>query len=327
MAITNSAIELYHQGLTIYPGDSLARYNLGLLLMTLDPVQALGELDQASDLPLQLEQKALSLIRDLRETSQFDDLAYQLIISGRSLASIDEWELAFQAFKNSTKHNPHYAEAWAWMGEAAQYINIDPLPYLQRSLDLEPESIASLVFNGLYYHRLGKPSLAYDFYEKASRLEPGNTAWLVALGELSAEKGNLAEALDYFLQAVSISPRDPQVLRAVLDYSVYYQVHVETVAMDVARQLLNLEPGYWESYDDMGQVMMASGKYNQALYYFERSIELDSEQAESHFHLGLLYFIMDQDQDAYLHLEKASILAPGSAVAAQASDLLEQYFP
>jgi tetratricopeptide (TPR) repeat protein len=323
----SSAIEHFRQGLILFPGNSLARYNLGVLLMAFDPSQALPEFEQVSDLPLELESKGLLLTRDLRKAIQFDDLAYQLVISGRSLAAIDEWELAYQAFRNSTTNNPLYAEAWAWMGESAQHIGKNPLPALKRSLELDPESIASLAFNGLYYRKHAKHGLAWDYYEKAARLEPGNTTWQVILGELSAEKGDLADAMEYYQQAVTISPGNPKAWRAMLDFSVYYQVHVETVALDAAIQIMKLEPGSWESYDDTGQVMMASSNFNQALYYFERSIELDPDQAESHFHLGLLLFLLDQDQDAYLELEKASLLAPGTAVAAQARDLLDQYFP
>jgi len=323
----SSAVELLHQGLILFPGNSLARFNLGLLLMTFDPSQALHEFEKVSDLPIELESKGFMLTRDLQEAIQSDNLAYQLVITGRSLAAIDEWELAYQAFRNSTLNSPRYAEAWAWIGESAQQTGKDPLPALQRSLNLDPESISSLAFTGLYYRKHGKPGLAWDYYEKAARLEPGNSTWQIILGELSAGKGDLAEALDYYQQAVTISPDDLKALRAMLDFSVYYQVYVDRVALDAAIQILKLEPGSWESYDDMGQVMMASSNYNQALYYFERSIELDPDQAESHFHLGLLFFLLDQDQDAYLELEKVSSLAPGTAVASQASELLDQYFP
>jgi len=321
------AADLWRQGLLLDPSNDLARYNLGLILAAIEPVEAIPELEQVSGLQAELMAKASQLAAGLRETIQSDDLAFQLVGSGRLLASIQEWELAYFAFQNSINLNPRYSEAWAWLGESAQQLGKDPLPALQRSLELDPGSITSLAFNGLYFRRNDQPEKALVLYEKVAQLDPANATWQIILGEIHARAGDFATALDYFQAAVATSPLEVQTWQAMLDFSIYYQVYVDQVALEAAIQIFKLEPDSWISFDNMGQVMMWTGKYDLADFYFNRSIEIDPDQAASHLHLGLLYLLINKDSEAIPELQKALALAPGSPAGLQAGQLLDQYPP
>jgi tetratricopeptide (TPR) repeat protein len=323
----DQAVDLWRQGLQLDPSYVLARYNLGLILAAIVPSEAIQELDQVNGLSDELESKVSRLTSGLKQIRQSDEMAMQLVDSGRLLASIQEWDLAYFAFQNSINLDPRISETWAWLGEASHQIGKDPLPSLKRSLELNSASITSLALNGLYYRRMSHPDKALGYYEKAARLDPENANWQVILGELSAEMGDLAAALECYQAAVAISPKDFQTWQAMLDFLLYYQVYIDQVGLEAAVQIFKLEPDSWKSYDDMGQVMMWSGKYDFAEYYFKRSIAIDSNQAESHLHFGLLFLLRNMDADAVPELQKAVTLEPGSSAGLQAIQLLEQYSP
>lgn len=304
-----------------------AHYALGLLLMTSQPQAALHELIEAGSLDPGLESRVGGLRGNLTRAVLVGDRAYQLVISGQALAAVEEWGLARLAFTNGTLANPVFAEAWCWLGEADQQINRDGSPSLKKGLALNPDSTTCLALMALSDRRNNRFDEAWTIYEKLSHLEPANPAWMIALGDLSVQKGDLVSARFYYQAAIELGGNDPQPWKAMASFSIQYSVDVETLGLKAAYHLLDLSPKEWESEDLVGQALTSLGTWEAAREHFQKALLLAPDQAEIHLHLGYLYLLMAKYPESYEQLSRASQLNADGGVGEAARRLLAQYFP
>ena len=323
----NNAIKFWQEVLKIEPKNDEAHYTLALLSMTRNPGNALATLMQAASLNKKWDAQVQVLREGLNLALLQDDLSYQLLVSGRSLASIGEWALAEEAFFQAILTTNEYAEAWAWLGEAYQHTEKDGYPSLQRALLLSPNSAIIQALNGLYYRRQGQLDLAWSAYSQAEALEPANSTWQLALGDLSVQKGELIIALDYYNQAIALAPQDPEVWMGLALFSIHNDVDVSVKGLDAALQLLKLAPDDWQSYNVMGQTLMAIGDLPSARLYFVKASLMAPDQAEIFLHLGYLLLLQNQRDGAYESLSHSQQLDPLGGIGGQAQRLIDQYFP
>jgi tetratricopeptide (TPR) repeat protein len=322
-----AAITAWSALLDLDEGNADAHFRLGLLLAATTPELALPELMQAARLDPGMDATVQGLRASLNAALLVDNRPYQLLISGRALATLGEWELAAEAFRRVVAARPDYAEAWAWLGEAHQHLGADGLPDLQRALLLDPDSPGVNALVGLYWQRQGQAGQALAYFRKAMRLEPGNAAWHAAAGSAAEQSGDLVAALAYYKQAVALDPQGATYWHSLASFCAQYQVEVTETGLPAAQRLLALAPQDWRSQDVMGQVAQAASDPLSAEKYYLGALELAPEQAGPHFHLGLLYLQLSRAQPAYDNLVKARKLDPDGPYGWQAGRLLERYFP
>ncbi len=322
-----SAIDAWRALLDLDAGDAEAHYQLGLLLAAYTPELALPELMQAARLDPGLDAPVQSLRASLNAALLVDDRPYQLLMSGRALAALGEWDLAAEAFRRVIASRREGAEAWAWLGEARQHLGEDGLPDLQRAFRLDPNSPGVNALFGLYWQRQGQADQALTSFQAAINLEPDTAAWQAAAGSAAELTGDLVEALAYYKRAVTLDPQGAAYWRSLAAFCAQYQVEVAATGLPAAQRLLALAPADWQSQDVMGQIMQAAGGQLSAESYYLRALELAPDQAAPYFHLGLLYLQMGEAQPAYDHLVKAQKLDPQGSYGWQAGRLLERYFP
>ena len=106
------------------PANIPLYYQIGTLYTVTDPEKGLPFLAQAAEIDPKDGNHAKTLYEKIRTASLFDEPAYTLLIAGRQLADWGEWELAAEAFRNATALRADYADAWAFLGEARQQINL-----------------------------------------------------------------------------------------------------------------------------------------------------------------------------------------------------------
>ena len=321
------AIEYWRISITLEPGKATPHYELGLLLAATEPKQALPELMRADQLNLELDKPVQSLRTALNIAFQSDDEAYQLVVSGRALAALDQWDLAGEAFRRATLKNPDYAEAWAWLGEAKQQLGMDGHIQIDKALSLNPGSTIVSGLYGMYLQRQGQPAAARTAFQKAADLEPGDPVWQMALGSASAQTGDLVAAYGYYLQAVHLAPEDPSTWRALAAFSLAYSVDVKDAGLPAAQKLVGLAPDEWQSYDLAGQAEFLLNDLVSSETYLKKAVLMAPTQAIPALHLGLLYLQSGDRASAYSYLSLAKTFDPNGAAGWQAERLLGEYFP
>jgi Flp pilus assembly protein TadD len=256
-----------------------------------------------------------------------DDNAYQLLVSGRALGALGNWDLAVEAFRKAIAVRADYAEAWAWLGEAKQQQGQDGSVEIARAIALNPDSALVESLYGLYLQRQKQPKQALAAIQKAAALEPDNPGWQMALGEAYEETGDLISALKYYQNATELSPDDATFWRALAEFSLRNNLDLAGTGLPAASRLVELAGNDWQSDDIAGQILLETDDLVGAEALLKKAIELDSSQAAPFLHLGLLYMQTGDRAAALASLNQAKASDPNGSIGWQANRLLEQYFP
>jgi tetratricopeptide (TPR) repeat protein len=321
------------QALTsLRPADATLRYQLGLLLATQQPDAALAHLTQAAELDPSLKAKAQELVARIRTASLSGDPAQTLFEAGRALASIDEWRLAVEAFRQATVVRPDFADAWAFWGEARQHVedfSLNPVPplELEKALSLEPASLSANTLMALFYQRHARFDQAVEYLRKVTKLYPENPALQVELGEALALSGDLEAGLQAYQQAVALAPQDPAYHRQLAGYCIRYEYRLREIGLASARQAVLLDPQGADSLDVLGQALFILGDLANAERFYLRALEAQPKYISALLHLGLVYMLQGERQRARQEWSLVISLAPGTPAAQQAQRLINNYFP
>lgn len=319
--------------ITIQAENAHAHYQLGLLVATQDPEAALAYLTRAAELDPDYTSRTRILQRGITAARREDDPAYRLMGAGRAMANLEEWFYAAQTFRQATIQRPDYAEAWAYLGEALQHLPAENpsqatgLPELQKALELESASLSANTLLSLFWQRQGRYDLALEAIQAAIDSAPDNPVLQVEMGSTLALQGDLAGAYQAYQRAIEMAPNNPTYYNMLVGFCLKHDYHVSEIALPASRQALLLRPEDPSNLDWMGQVLMHLGDLVNAERFYNRAIENDPQYASAHLHLGMLYLLENQPQQAYQALTQAISLAPNTAAGKQAQQLLYSAIP
>ncbi len=277
------------------------------------------------------------IINSIKSSRYTDDPALTLLSVGRALASINEWDLACEAFRQALLRDPTYAEAWAFLGEALQHLDNRPatdqhsrdgLQEIQTAIVLNPDSLSAHLFLSLYWTRLGRYEPALDAMEKAIKLDSNNPLLYAELAKIQAISGDNENAHHSYIQAIALAPEDPSFIRGLIEFSIAYDYQINEVALPAARRLLIDFQSDAINYDLFAQVMIKLGDLANAERFLKRALAIDPELGVVHLHLGLVYILQSEDEKAFHELNLALSLSPDpyDPVADQAQRLLHNHF-
>jgi tetratricopeptide (TPR) repeat protein len=316
------AAEYLQRYVALHLEDASAHYRLGLLLTLTDPNAALSELINASQLDPQFDSAVETLRSALNLASINDTPSTQLVLIGRGLALVQEWELARLQFEAAVEADAGNAEAWAWLGEAKQQAAQDGTAELEQALKLNPNSSTVRGLRGLYFQRAGNHRSALTEFQAAASLDNQNPAWQVSIGEAYSKLGDLIRAKQAYETAVKLVPDDPEYWRLLAAFCAQNNVNIKDVGVPAAQKAVVLDTEDATSQDTLGWLLMLDARYDESERILLHALELDSQNASAHLHLGMLYFQTGNRASAYDHFVKARDLG-----STDAQVILQQYFP
>jgi len=300
-------------------------YDLGFLLAVENPAAASPYLLHAVELnPDNTSAGALAFT--IQRALPYQNPTYLLVVVGRELAYQGRWDLAMKAFKKTTLIRPDYAEGWAFLGESVQHLEddtgINPLEFLELALEIDPASLSANILTAAYWKRVGDSDQHYRYLKKAAEIDPHNPHILVDLGDALAVLGELEAGYDDHLEAIRITHNNPTYLRALVHYCIRYNYQLKEVALPTAREAIIEENANAPSLDTMGQVLFRLGDIHNAHRFYTRAIIRDPNYAPAYFHLGLVYNLLEQPEQAADAFARSIALAPETPIAYQAQFFL-----
>jgi tetratricopeptide (TPR) repeat protein len=322
-----SEAEALQKYIVIDDTDAAVHHRLGLLLSIFDPEKALPELmiseklDAAYDPAVQTMRSALNL-----STLQMDE-ANRLLMIGRGLGLVQEWQLAREAFQRAASADAGNAEAWAWLGEANQHLGQEGGEELARAEALDPFSANVRALSGLYWKRKNESQKALAQFQWAAAIEPQNPAFQAALGDAYVFASDLPPALAAYQRATELAPTDVTYWRVLAVFSGQYSFRVEDVGIPAAQQVLALVPDDASSFDLLGWTYLAANITGLAEGNLLAALRLNPDYAPAHLHLGMTYLQMNKMEAARHHLLEAQALDPEGTDGQRAAQLLGLYFP
>ncbi len=318
----SKAAQVLQKYLSLHLEDASAHYRLGLLLTLTDSNRALSELISASQLDPQLDPAVETLRSALNLASLNDSPSARLVLTGRGLALVQEWELARAAFEAAIQADGQNAEAWAWLGEAKQQAAEDGSAELDRAYQLNPNSATVRGLRGLYFQRAGNFRNALTEFQTAALLDDKNPTWQVSIGETYSKLGNLIAALQAYQTATTLAPKEASYWRLLALFCAQNNVNVNDVGIPAAQKAVVLFKDDAASLDLLGWLLLIDKRYPESEQILLHSLEVDPQNASAHLHLGMLYLEQEKRDQAYSHFVNARDLGNSDA-----QTILNQYFP
>lgn len=316
------AAEYLQRYVSLHDEEAAAHYRLGLLLSLTDPNGALVELVTASQLDPELDPAVETLRSALNLASLEETSSARLVLTGRGLGLVQEWELARAAFESAIEADEGDAEAWAWLGEAKHHVDEDGWIELDRAFILDPGSPTVRGLRGLYFERSGNFRSALIEFQAAGQQDDRNPAWQVSIGETYSKLGDLIRALEAYQAATELAPEDAAYWRLLALFCAQNNVNIDTVGVPAAQKAAVLEEDSPASLDLLGWLLMLDSRHQESEQILRRALALDPRNASAHLHLGMLFLETGDRAQAYAHFVNARDLGDTDAQA-----ILDQYFP
>jgi len=112
------------------------------------------------------------------------------------------------------------------------------------------------------------------------------------------------------------------------NFYIKFETKLREEGLAAARQAVILNPSDPASLDVLAQIYLLMDSPFIAHRFLDRALDSDPQYAPAHIHLGLIYILEGNSQQAYHQFNVALSLAEhGSPTAEQAGRLLETYFP
>jgi predicted O-linked N-acetylglucosamine transferase (SPINDLY family) len=240
---------------------------------------------------------------DPKNADSQSNLAAVLADRGQVREAIEHYKLACQARPDAPRYLSRLGELCLAHGHHAEAAE-----WLSRFLVFEPNDGA--VHNNLAYcyERLGELKRAKVHYARAVELCPESPEINNNLGSVLGRLGEIEEAKKYFDKALSITPDKWENMANLA--GTYLNRQDYTRALSIYEVLLEKRGDDARLWNDYACALSASGRNSDAIQAFNKSLELDPYNAETHNNIGTSLLRGNYRQAAIAAFKKAIDLRP-----------------
>jgi type IV pilus assembly protein PilF len=181
---------------------------------------------------------------------------------------------------------------------------------------------------GVCYHGKGLPKEATVEFKKAIYMKPDYSEAHNYLGLIYTESGQLDDAITEFQAALSnLLYETPSFAMSNLGWA-YYKKGNYQAALSQYQEVLNRDPNSQILpivERNIGIVLLAQGKYNQALSHLQKSLQIapDFVPEQTHYWMGKTLAEQGKYKEAESEFQKSIEIAPNSKFAADSAAELE----
>jgi tetratricopeptide (TPR) repeat protein len=188
--------------------------------------------------------------------------------------------------------------------EEANYLDLTRILMAQRALpsalraanrtvDVFPNSAASIELRGLVETRMGQYTDAVRSYAHAVELEGSRPDLILGLAQAQFTAGMSKDAVANFETGIRKFPRDArfksQYAAALLKQSEIGDIASEVKAEQLLRSALTIDPSLSDAHYQLGTMALNKGRMAEAQEQLEQALKLDGQNAAAHFALSRVY--------------------------------------
>jgi eukaryotic-like serine/threonine-protein kinase len=225
------------------------------------------------------EEQAISA-KPTDNVEAYDAYLRGLAFEGRSSLAYGAYspDLVGQAagfFERAVQLDPNFALAWARLSHVNAHLYFSgglqstsaQRDTAKRALDnaqkLEPNSPETLLALGYYqYYVLGDYGLAKSTFRLVSKMLPSSSEVPYALGRVSRREGNWDESIAYFEQALTLEPRNVELLMELAE--TYGLVRQFAAALKLYDRVLDIKPNDLIVMAEKASIYQAQGNLQEA---------------------------------------------------------------
>lgn len=246
-----------------------------------------------------------------REALTASAVAILCLLSITTWVQLRHWQNSLTLFQHTlavTENNyvilNNMGAALAEKGEAEQ-----ALACYRKALAIKPDDVDARYNMGNILVRLDRPREAVAQYADVLRLKPGLATAHNNMGLALLLLGKTEDAIAHFNEALRIDPSFDQArynLNRITAGRTQRGVG-DVVMPDPSKEDRNTAEGKMRA----GLSLVAKGRMDEAMAYFQEALKLDPKLAAAHVNLGLAYAYTQRLDQAVVHFRKALKINPG----------------
>lgn len=221
---------------------------------------------------------------------------------------------ASKSYEEAIKLNPEFTDAKLRLAELYFVVKEH-----KKSLDLynsvlktSPQDPIIHFFKGMNFKEIGDTASAIQAFQKAYELDAKYYDAAMQLGNLYAALNNKI-ALDYYIAASRIQPKNPE---PPYSAGVYFQYRKEYAkAIGMYKQAVKADEKYYQAYYNAALINVEMGDYKQAITALNTVVRLEPGLVDAYYMRGLCYQTLKNKEDAKVNYEYALELDPSHQLA------------
>ncbi len=166
----------------------------------------------------------------------------------------------------------------------------------------------------LNFQKEGKLKEAESIYINILKSDSNHVASLINLGLIEQGKGKLDEATQFYKYAFSLDPNNTSLLYLLA--RITQELNQLDEAIVYWQKLVELKPdSALEFYGNIGNSLVQQGRFDEALNYFRRALEISPKSFQAHQAIGNLLIRQDELLKAKSEFSKALEINPNYQTA------------
>jgi protein O-mannosyl-transferase len=186
------------------------------------------------------------------------------------------------------------------------------LPSSARTVTAAVAILVLFAFGAAAFVQAGYWKDSETLYTHTLAVTAGNSTIQNNLGAVFQHQGRIAEAADYFRQAIASDPGNA----AEAHYNLGLILASEgnrRQAIEEYRQALAIRRDYVDAHVNLGHELLATGQLDEAVAELRHTLQLKADSATGHADLGMAFAKRDDFSGAVPHLQEALRLEPANA--------------
>lgn len=179
--------------------------------------------------------------------------------------------------------------------------------------DYDKEQVELLINKGFDFHQQGLLDDAEPLYSEALKLDDKNAEVYNLIGVLKLQKGNVDEAIDYSLKAISLSPNE-YFYETLFQSSIRKEDFEGIIAYE--NTINTLFPNSFSLLFDLAFAYKKLKNNKMAIKYYEKAIEIDPSSYEGWYNLSNSYNIENRMEEAISAMNICYKMLPNDAETA-----------
>ena len=192
--------------------------------------------------------------------------------------------------------------------------------YLGKAVAKDDKDAESAYTLGRIYIELENEKSAIPQYQKAIALEPTRNNWMYELGLIYYSQEDYKNALKYFGQAADAGYNKTNDYYENYGFAQIYTGDTEN-GVKTLDDVLKKKPNNKELLNNMANAMYETKRYDDALTYFSKLLELNPKDASSLFMAGMVFQKKGEKEKGQKICDKAIEMDPSLAKNRQKKDM------
>ena len=224
---------------------------------------------------------------------------------------------AEQHFQKAVSVDPKSTQAYVDLADFYRLEHQDPKAeqVLQDAIAKNPEGTVLYIQWAAMLSAQGKKDEAAGVLDKLRNQLPKSAEVATAIGDFYFQRKDTDRALAEYRRGLSVAPKNLDIKKRMQD--LYLETNQTQLATDLDKELVKEAPKDVIVRVDHGRLLMAQGKFTDAISDLQRAVADSADSPQAHYFLAMAHWQNGELGQATTALQDALKVSPGFSLALQ----------